>query len=77
MLLSAGFSVLFVIRLVDVKGMADRIIDVRAKLKAGMERNGSSLNWNHITDQIGMFCFTGMNPQQVSYSQGFFFSIWS
>jgi len=51
--------------LVDVKGMADRIIDVRAKLKAGMERNGSSLNWNHITDQIGMFCFTGMNPQQV------------
>merc|ERR1711962_1567087 len=51
--------------LVDVKGMADRIIDVRAKLKAGMERNGSSHNWDHITDQIGMFCFTGMTPQQV------------
>jgi len=51
--------------LVDVKGMADRIIDVRAKLKAGMERNGSSLNWDHITDQIGMFCFTGMKPDQV------------
>jgi len=51
--------------LVDVKGMADRIIDVRAKLKAGMERNGSSLNWEHITDQIGMFCFTGMKPEQV------------
>lgn len=49
----------------DVKGMADRIIDVRAKLKAGMERNGSSINWDHITDQIGMFCFTGMTPQQV------------
>ena len=46
--------------------MADRIIDVRAKLKAGMERNGSSLNWNHITDQIGMFCFTGMKPEQVN-----------
>ena len=48
--------------------MADRIIDVRAKLKAGMERNGSSMNWDHITDQIGMFCFTGMTPQQVRVS---------
>merc|ERR1711953_681213 len=51
--------------LVDVKGMADRIINMRTKLKAGMERNGSSQNWDHITDQIGMFCFTGMKPEQV------------
>ena len=45
--------------------MADRIISMRTKLKDGLTREGSTLNWNHITDQIGMFCFTGMTPEQV------------
>jgi hypothetical protein len=27
--------------------------------------SGSVRNWTHITDQIGMFCFTGMTPAQV------------
>ena len=45
--------------------MADRIISMRTKLKDGLAREGSTLNWNHITDQIGMFCFTGMTPEQV------------
>ena len=49
----------------DVKNMADRIISMRTKLKDGLAREGSTLNWNHITDQIGMFCFTGMTPEQV------------
>ena len=49
----------------DVKGMADRIISVRTKLKDGLKREGSSRNWQHITDQIGMFCFTGMDKDQV------------
>jgi len=49
----------------DVKGMADRIISMRNKLKAGLAREGSTHNWEHITDQIGMFCFTGMKPEQV------------
>jgi len=49
----------------EVKGMADRIIDMRTKLKAGLEREGSVHNWDHITNQIGMFCFTGMKPEQV------------
>ncbi|EDW78085.1 uncharacterized protein Dwil_GK24813 [Drosophila willistoni] len=49
----------------DVKVMADRIIDVRGKLKANLEKLGSSQNWNHIVDQIGMFCFTGLKPEQV------------
>ena len=26
---------------------------------------GSSRDWKHITDQIGMFAFTGMTPDQV------------
>ena len=26
---------------------------------------GSKLDWSHITGQIGMFCFSGLNEQQV------------
>jgi aspartate aminotransferase len=49
----------------DVKGMAERIISVRAKLVENLQKEGSSLNWKHITDQIGMFCFTGLKTDQV------------
>ncbi|XP_026282566.1 aspartate aminotransferase, mitochondrial [Frankliniella occidentalis] len=49
----------------DVKGMADRIISMRTQLRDGLKKEGSSRNWAHITDQIGMFCYTGMNAQQV------------
>jgi len=52
--------------LVDVKGMADRIITMRTQLRDGLAKEGSSHNWQHITDQIGMFCFTGMTPEQVA-----------
>lgn len=51
--------------LVEVKGMADRIISVRHQLKALLAKEGSTKNWEHITDQIGMFCYTGMNKDQV------------
>jgi len=51
--------------LLDVKDMADRIISMRQQLKDNLKKEGSTLNWQHITDQIGMFCFTGMNPSQV------------
>ncbi|KAJ7351138.1 Aspartate aminotransferase, mitochondrial [Desmophyllum pertusum] len=27
--------------------------------------SGSTHNWSHITEQIGMFCFTGLKPDQV------------
>jgi len=56
--------------LVELKGMADRIIDMRTKLKSGLAREGSSQNWQHITDQIGMFCFTGLKPEQVGKLTG-------
>ncbi|KAA0189370.1 hypothetical protein HAZT_HAZT007814 [Hyalella azteca] len=52
--------------LTDVKGMADRIISMRTQLRANLEKEGSTRNWSHITDQIGMFCFTGMTPAQVN-----------
>lgn len=53
-------------RLKEVKSMADRIITMRERLRDGLKREGSSKNWQHITDQIGMFCFTGLKPDQVS-----------
>jgi len=49
----------------DVKGMADRIIGMRTQLKDNLAKEGSVKDWSHITDQIGMFCFTGMTPPQV------------
>ncbi|XP_033105135.1 aspartate aminotransferase, mitochondrial-like [Anneissia japonica] len=52
-------------RLVDVKHMADRIINMREMLVANLKKEGSTLDWSHFTDQIGMFCFTGLKPEQV------------
>ncbi|XP_034949996.1 aspartate aminotransferase, mitochondrial isoform X2 [Chelonus insularis] len=51
--------------LADVKGMADRIIGVRTKLRDNLKKNGSTRDWSHITDQIGMFCFTGLTAPEV------------
>lgn len=50
----------------DVKGMADRIITMRSRLRSGLKREGSTHDWKHITEQIGMFCFTGMTAEQVT-----------
>jgi len=51
--------------LTEVKEMADRVISMRNALKNQLKKEGSARDWSHITDQIGMFCFTGMTPQQV------------
>lgn len=45
--------------------MADRIIAMRKMLRSEIEKLGSSCSWNHITDQIGMFCYTGLDTTQV------------
>ncbi|PSC69059.1 aspartate aminotransferase isoform B [Micractinium conductrix] len=50
----------------EVKLMADRIISMRTLLRENLEQLGNPLSWNHITDQIGMFCFTGLTPEQVN-----------
>merc|ERR1711972_529454 len=48
----------------ELKGMAERILEVRALLRRGLEEKGTPGTWNHITDQIGMFSFTGLTPAQ-------------
>lgn len=60
-----GNPELHAIWLKDVKGMADRIITMRRKLQDNLAKEGSVRDWTHITEQIGMFCFTGMTPVQV------------
>lgn len=53
------------LRLSEVKGMADRVISMRTQLRDNLKKEGSTKDWSHITDQIGMFCYTGMTPEQV------------
>jgi len=48
----------------ELSGMADRILEVRALLRKGLEDKGTPGTWNHITDQIGMFSFTGLSEPQ-------------
>ncbi|CAH0493612.1 unnamed protein product [Peronospora effusa] len=53
----------------ECKSMADRIISMRTALRASVEKideaNGVKSDWRHITDQIGMFCYTGLTEAQV------------
>jgi aspartate aminotransferase len=47
------------------RGMAKRIDDMRHALRSSLEQAGSTHNWEHITKQIGMFAFSGLNKDQV------------
>ncbi|KAI4868220.1 aspartate aminotransferase [Hypoxylon rubiginosum] len=49
----------------EVKDMADRIITMRALLKENLEKLGSAHDWSHITSQIGMFAYTGLDPPSM------------
>ncbi|ELR25647.1 glutamicoxaloacetic transaminase, mitochondrial, putative [Acanthamoeba castellanii str. Neff] len=49
----------------DVKTMADRIIGSRQALVDNLEGLGSKKSWKHITNQIGMFAYSGLTPPQV------------
>lgn len=49
----------------ELKFMADRIGKMRTALRDAVEKLNTPGTWNHITDQIGMFTFTGLNDAQV------------
>jgi hypothetical protein len=49
----------------EVKLMAERIIGMRTRLRARLLANGSTHNWDHVTKQIGMFCYSGLTEAQV------------
>jgi aspartate aminotransferase len=45
--------------------MSDRIVEMRSALRSALEAKGTPGTWNHVTDQIGMFTYTGLEPKQV------------
>lgn len=49
--------------------MANRICKIREALRESLEKLGSPLNWEHITNQVGMFCFSGITRQQIEQLQ--------
>lgn len=48
----------------ELKFMSDRIVAMRVALRKAVEAKGTPGTWNHITDQIGMFTYTGLNKEQ-------------
>lgn len=48
----------------DVKIMADRIIKMRELLVQNLQAAGSTRDWSHVTKQIGMFCYSGLTPEE-------------
>lgn len=48
----------------ELKEMADRINQTRSMLVDELKRLNTPGDWSHITSQIGMFSYTGLNPAQ-------------
>lgn len=53
----------------EMRGMAKRIISVRMLLKENLHELGSTRNWDHIVNQHGMFCYSGLTKDQVDELQ--------
>ncbi|KAI6888195.1 PLP-dependent transferase [Hortaea werneckii] len=49
----------------DLQTMSGRIHQMRHRLRDLLEDNAISARWCHITEQKGMFCFSGLQPDQV------------
>jgi len=48
----------------ELLAMSKRIQDMRKELRDELEKLGTPGTWNHVTDQIGMFSFTGLSKEQ-------------
>ena len=44
--------------------VAGRILEMRSLLRKALEAGQVKGTWNHITDQIGIFSYTGMTVKQ-------------
>ncbi|RDW80717.1 aspartate aminotransferase-2 [Coleophoma crateriformis] len=49
----------------NLREMSGRIITMRKALRSKLEELETPGSWNHITDQIGMFSFTGLSEREV------------
>ncbi|XP_019414380.1 PREDICTED: aspartate aminotransferase 1-like [Lupinus angustifolius] len=52
---------------IELKAMADRIINMPQQLFDALRSRGTPGDWSHIIKQIGMFTFKGLNAEQVSF----------
>lgn len=53
-------------RMNTLKLMTDRIKAMRKALRENLEKLGTIGTWNHITDQTGMFSYTGLSGKFLS-----------
>lgn len=49
----------------DLKDMSSRMHSMRHGLVDKLKSLGNEHDWKHVTDQIGMFAYTGLNKDQV------------
>ncbi|KAI7546981.1 PLP-dependent transferase [Hortaea werneckii] len=49
----------------DLQTMSSRIHQMRHRLRDLLEDEATPARWSHITEQKGMFCFSGLQPDQV------------
>jgi aspartate aminotransferase, mitochondrial len=49
----------------ELKVMSGRIAQMRTGIVEKLKERKSVHSWRHITDQIGMFAFTGLNKEMV------------
>lgn len=49
----------------DLLMMSGRITEMRSALVQKLKEAGSTHDWSHITNQIGMFAYTGLNKAQT------------
>lgn len=59
-----GDRALYADWLEEVKTMAHRIETMRRMLVSELKKAGSTIDWSHITDQIGMFCYSGLSEDE-------------
>ena len=50
----------------DLRDMSGRMQEMRHGLVDALKKLGNEHNWTHVTDQIGMFAFTGLNQDMVN-----------
>jgi aspartate/tyrosine/aromatic aminotransferase len=52
--------------LAELKTVGHRILAMRHLLKEELEKVGAPGTWDHVVNQIGMFSYTGLTPQQAA-----------
>lgn len=50
----------------DLRDMSSRMAEMRASLVEKLTALGNEHDWTHVTSQIGMFAFTGLNTEMVN-----------